>query len=757
MIFTAALTLGLALAQTLPAQPPISPDSYADSATRDLVERARNARDRNERLVTGYRATVSQRLGVGIRALSRDRMLFRQELVAAIDWKRDAKSTVTVVGARQGIPIALKGDQVPEELDEMARSLVINPAEDYLRVAGINDDDDDGFVYPLREGGERDYRFAIGDSTVITLPSGKRIRLRELVISARRSDWKLLTGSLWFDLDTYGLVRAVFRPARPFEMRRDLAKEDLEDVPGWVNAGGEVKYVTLEYGFYEDRWWMLRYVAIDAIGSMGSWLGIPFRLEHVYSDYEVEGGSSPDPASTFRPAGTVSRWRDDSAGRPRSAADSARRKAVADSIDRAVEACIDQARREGRERRDDRADRGRRIRAAIRLCTRRTQEDSVLAVVVPDDTVALITHPSLGPPILEMGDLISESELKGLADAIKGLPNLSLGTRLVVPTRVTALLERLRYNRVEGLSVAVPGRLELGRFTLDGTARFGVADGRLNGEAGITRSGLDARWRLGAYRRLVAANPETKPFGIVNSFFAFVSHRDEGQYFRGDGIELTGRNAASGWWSWRLYAERQSAARVETDFGLSHVFGGDGVFGPNIRADSADLLGASLALRGSKPVSRAVTLGGDLALDAATGDFDYGRAAVGLRAVIAPGGPVAGALGLTAGTSTGTIPIQGQFFLGGPATLRGYDGGVIAGASFWAARAEIANSFPAARVSVFTDLGWAGSRADFARGRPLHSVGVGGSFLDGLIRLDLARAVRSPTGWRFYFYFDGIL
>ena len=71
-------------------------------------------------------------------------------------------------------------------------------------------------------------------------------------------------------------------------------------------------------------------------------------------------------------------------------------------------------------------DRGRGIRVQIRLCTRRADDDSVLTVVVPDDTVSLVTHPSLGSPILDMGDLISESELKGLADAIRGLPDPSL-------------------------------------------------------------------------------------------------------------------------------------------------------------------------------------------------------------------------------------------------------------------------------------------------------------------------------------------
>jgi hypothetical protein len=302
--------LALALIQ---APGPVPPDSYADSATAHLLANARRARDRNERLVTSYTANVSQRMGAGIRALSRDRMLFREELSARIAWKRDGKSTITVTGARQGIPVASRKDRVPGDLDGSVRWLVVNPAEDYLGLIGGGGDDlDDGFVYPLRVGGELDYRFASGDTMRITLQSGKQLTLRELKFTPRRSDWRLMAGSLWFDAETYGLVRAVFKPARPYDLRRDADKDDLEDVPSWVNARAEIKFITMEYGYYENRWWMLRYAALDGIGNMGSWLGIPVKFERVYSDYEVEGGTPPPEGSTFRPAGTRARAHPDS-------------------------------------------------------------------------------------------------------------------------------------------------------------------------------------------------------------------------------------------------------------------------------------------------------------------------------------------------------------------------------------------------------------------------------------------------------------
>ena len=67
------------------------------------------------------------------------------------------------------------------------------------------------------------------------------------------------------------------------------------------------------------------------------------------------------------------------------------------------------------------------------------------------------------------------------------------------------------------------------------------------------------------------------------------------------------------------------------------------------------------------------------------------------------------------------------------------------------------NTFPAVRITAFSDIGWAGPRADFSRGKPLIGAGVGASLIDGLVRMDLSRAMRSPTGWRFDLYFDGRL
>ena len=66
-----------------------------------------------------------------------------------------------------------------------------------------------------------------------------------------------------------------------------------------------------------------------------------------------------------------------------------------------------------------------------------------------------------------------------------------------------------------------------------------------------------------------------------------------------------------------------------------------------------------------------------------------------------------------------------------------------------AGRAELGYGIPGIRPSIFYDLGWAGDRRSWRdQGRALSGAGVGVSFLDGLIRLDVATGLRPSRGVR---------
>jgi hypothetical protein len=294
-------------------------------------------------------------------------------------------------------------------------------------------------------------------------------------------------------------------------------------------------------------------------------------------------------------------------------------------------------------------------------------------------------------------------------------------------------------------------------MALDGSVRLGLADLVPNASLGLTRSAANARYGLTGYYRLTAANPDTRPFGAVNSIFGILSQRDDGEYYRALGVELVAGNSNAGWWSARAFLQRERPVEAETDVSLPRLFSRTNRFRPNIVADSADQVGGSLTFRGSRPLSRTVQLGGETTVEGAGGDYDYGKLSGTVRLFLTPDGPIAAALTASAGTSTGSVPVQSRFFLGGPATLRGYHGGILSGPAFWAGRLEVGNQFPAARISLFSDIGWAGERSRFSRGSPLIGAGVGASFLDGLVRIDVAAGLRNPKGVRLELYFDGIM
>ena len=71
--------------------------------------------------------------------------------------------------------------------------------------------------------------------------------------------------------------------------------------------------------------------------------------------------------------------------------------------------------------------------------------------------------------------------------------------------------------------------------------------------------------------------------------------------------------------------------------------------------------------------------------------------------------------------------------------LRGYSDDVVAGRSFWRARAELQRSLRFFGLSLFGD--WAS-----ASGATLYSAGVGVSLVDGFIRIDLAMGLSSLDG-----------
>ena len=273
-------------------------------------------------------------------------------------------------------------------------------------------------------------------------------------------------------------------------------------------------------------------------------------------------------------------------------------------------------------------------------------------------------------------------------------------------------------------------------------ARIGIADWQPNGELGIARSNGRSTFALNAYRRLSTANDWTDPFGFGSSLSALLFGRDDGFYYRTAGIELAGTPDDSATTSWRLFAENHDDATKKTNFSIAKAVGGDG-FEDNIEAESGNIVGVSAERHASYGLNpRGFRFFGSLRGEGATGSFDYLRAM--LDATVSRGliKGVDAALTLGAGSSVGELPVQRLWYLGGSQSVRGQSAGTQSGDAFWMGRIELGTARVGFRPVVFYDVGWAGDRGDFSdHSRAMSGAGVGASFMDGLIRFDVARGI----------------
>jgi hypothetical protein len=395
----------------------------------------------------------------------------------------------------------------------------------------------------------------------------------------------------------------------------------------------------------------------------------------------------------------------------------------------------------------------------FRVVTRyRYEGDRVpVAVQIPCDMRKLASSPELPPSIYDPGEeLFSVRERESLiAEALTLTAQPAFGAQ---PPVFHYGLEYTRFNRVEGLSVggAVEQGLGMG-YSARLLGRLGVADLEPNVELSLARSNLLRTVRVTGYNRLVAANDWGDPLSFGSSLGALLFGRDEGFYYRASGAELTGTGDRGVHFDWRLFAERERTAALETQFSLANAVG-DQTFPPNIEATAGTYVGSAVRLTHSYGLDPdGLRVLSDLRLEGAASKDFYGRGAVdvtvshGLGAVA--GTRVAGSVTGSVGSTVGEVPTQRLWYLGGTQTVRGQRAGAAAGNAYWLTRAELGFGIPAARPTLFADWGWAGDRTTFRDvGRPLSGVGAGASFVDGLVRFDVARGLYRERRWAVNLY-----
>ncbi len=278
--------------------------AFADAGARELLERARVARVRNDDGISAYDATTYQRLsaGLGFKALGRDRLAFRVENSAHVRWSRAVGLYMEITGSRAVVPMiaGIGGKEAEREMSrgEMGDMAPVPwfPGKEALWMGGgiaRAQVDDRQMVHPLATGSEAYYRYATGDSLTINISKDRTIRLREMRITARQPRWNLIVGSFWFDVGSGQLVRAVYRlsqPMDPMAVAREVGdssdKADIDEIPAFVKPfifpmQVDLQSITIEYGLFNGVW-MPRAQAMEAFAQV-SFMRLPVRMEERYT------------------------------------------------------------------------------------------------------------------------------------------------------------------------------------------------------------------------------------------------------------------------------------------------------------------------------------------------------------------------------------------------------------------------------------------------------------------------------------------
>lgn len=737
--------------------------AFRDEQARELILKARASRLAQDSSLQSYDVKSYNRIsaGMAIRESARDRLVFRSENASRVRWQRGIGARVEVLGARMAAPI-VQGIQeaqdemesdLEEELDDML-AVPYYPGKDELwlfeMVGSSSDSSGPMLIHPVAEGSEAYYRFSSGDSVDIVLPDGKRIKLREVIATPRQAVWNLVVGSFWFETERAHLARAVMRFAAPMDIWETVEAEDptaRDDMPRPVRAmlspmRAEITAVTIEYGLFEQRFWLPRTQGAEGYARV-SFMRVPFRIEQRYRYESVNAISDLEPIEAPVAPRNASDLRDSLRAMGLDSAqvrDSVRMiYERADSVRRAVraEACA--------------------TRGTYTVYERRNMGSNgqgvLMAVEMPCDVKALANSPELPGSIFDPGE-----ELFGAAQREELMQMLDFGLQPAWAPRKPTIeygLQFTRFNRVEGLASGVRVASTLGKgYTVALDTRASIADLQFNGALSLARSNGRRQYRGSIYRRLDVSSDFGDPLSFGASLPVFFYARDEGFYHRSWGAELVNENVPRRGFEWRVFAEQQWNARVENEWSL---FGGahDDRYVGNVAADTGWYYGAGVRWRGSRGLDPlGWRFSADLRLEGATGQMEYGRAF--LETIVSRGlGPVVASVTTAAGTSEGELPAQRQFFLGGLQSVRGQTAGTGVGQAFWMSRVEFGTNAVAVKPVIFGDFGWTGARDAWSQvGRPMSGAGVGASFLDGLIRVDLARGIYPRQQTRLDLYLE---
>lgn len=699
-----------------PVTPALLASAFHDADARDLFTRARDARVAQDSSIRSYDAKVRQRMSVtaAIGSVPLEKLVYRQEGAARVRWQRGIGAHIEVTAGRVTIPPVGMPSVDRDALESMVADvdqvpIPYFPGNEPLWVgtfAATPEVNENSVVNPLADGAEAYYTYRSGDSLSIRVGDGPTIRVRQVDFRPRAAEWNVVIGSLWIDRESGHLVRAAYRMASPggaaISVQSKSGKENtiLRTVIKSLmpTTSAQISAIVIEYQRY-DGFWLPSMQTMQGFAK-ASFARVPVTIENNFSYQSVNAPSDL----------------------PSIHVDSVRKDTT----------------------------RGKQRRGSILQCDTATTRTVTaykgggqvpIEMRIPCNLDSLMNSPDLPRSAFDKGEAIfgSRDADQLIADALSMSDQAPINLGALPHPRYQYGLSMTRYNRIEGFSTGLRFEQPLGGgLDVTGEGRIGTADHEPRFDLSLGRSNLSKTIRLGGYNRLVSASDWENPLTFGSSLGAFFFGRDDAFYYRASGGELRWTSDRGLRLDWRAFRERQSTAVPKTDFSVG------GSFLPNIEATNGVYTGASVRLQLSHGLDpRGFRVSTDMHLEGAQGDSTYGRGSVDMTLSRGFGEAFDGALTIAGGSSVGEVPVQRRWFLGGTQTVRGQRPDTAqSGNAFWLGRLELGRTVNWLRPSLFGDLGWAGDRTKMSDvGRPLSGVGVGFSFLDGAIRLDLARGL----------------
>ncbi|MDE2796018.1 MAG: hypothetical protein OXL34_14450 [Gemmatimonadota bacterium] len=697
---------------TLPSDPP--QDAYLDETARRLILGAKAARDTSRLAIDAYTAVIRERVAMEAPSFRRDRPWVSGERAVRVRWSRTEPNIVHVLGTRFRRPGLGAGDTefFPGlRAERFAADPVGDPFNFGIAMFAGPRNAAVTMRSPLEPESERHYQFRSGDTLTLQLEDGEVVRAVAVTAIPRYRSIRLVSAIIWIDPESHAIARVAYRLAKKVDREmswrvrlgsrslgfgvnvQDSALESSseEGLPRFLDRllGGvinetmprmemDITAVVADYGLWDMRHWLPRSV---------KWTGYVGINEGVNATDFVPPSSPVTidwavEIEEISERGTIA-----VAGTPASAAEALRLWShEGDSIGGEVE----------------------------------SGDPAETVTITPADRVALTASDLLPPSFWDEDRAFDEATLAGIASELEAIGTGEGGDAeeaaspwFFQPPGKT--LRLLRYNPVERLSVGTRLHRDFSWGAAVLTAK--VATGGLDipdVDLTLRRDHPRRRILVSFYRSLrsgdVGGGGDGSPGLYVTGDPA------DFHWSQGAAVRILPSAGDRNWLSLRLFAQQD----------IDVV--GDG---------KRDRIGAALGWRpwwgGVDPGS--VGGGGGAGVRVSAGDNPHVRALVeGALVVPLPRrmslGVQAGAArvwGDPAGHDLWRIGETGDW-------LRGHEDAVRA-SRIAMARVDVQRPLRFLRLSVFGD--WA--RAD---GDDFYAVGAGLVFMEGTLRLDVARGLR---------------